>query len=195
MYGMWQAELLNTILGSLSSGVAASTSSYESIASYTATGSETSFTFNSVPGTYASVQIRGLFRTSNTSGTNWFTLIQFNSDTGANYSYHGLRGNGSVASAYGSSSETYGLAIDSGDSATSTLGWGVGIVDIHDYASTTKNKTIRSFTGFDENGDGFVELVSGGWFSTSAITSIKLFFSPGTFSAGSVFSLYGIKGA
>jgi hypothetical protein len=70
------------------------------------------------------------------------------------------------------------------------------IIDIHDYASTTKNKTVRSFFGHDRNGAGSVYLYSGLWMNTGAITSLSLGqanFS-GTFDTGTVASLYGIKG-
>jgi hypothetical protein len=72
---------------------------------------------------------------------------------------------------------------------------GSGILDIHDYTSTTKNKTFRSITGRDNNGSGQITLYSGLWLSTSAITSISLNTSGSNFTTASTFALYGIKGA
>jgi hypothetical protein len=83
------------------------------------------------------------------------------------------------------------------NNATSGI-FGVSIIDIHDYASTTRNKTFRFLTGNDRNGAGILALFSGLWMSTSAITSLT--FVPNniggaqTFISGTTFSLYGIKG-
>lgn len=190
--------MLNTVLGSLSSGVAASTSSYESIASATGTGSAGSITFSSIPSTYTHLQIRALSQDTNTNNFAGSYDVRFNSDTGLNYAYHQLYGDGaSVASIAGSSTNLINLANASSRSGTpSTMG--VGIIDIHDYASTTKYKTLRAIAGADNNlaanGSYFINLYSGLWMSTSAITSITLI--PGNnFSTRTVFSLYGIKGA
>jgi len=74
----------------------------------------------------------------------------------------------------------------------------VGIIDLHDYASTTKNKTVRSFTGYDFNSlygvAGSVGLRSGLFISTNAVTSISITLAASNFSTQTVFSLYGIKG-
>ena len=87
--------MLNTILGTLSSGVAASTSSYESIATVNSTGSSVTLTFNSIPSGYASLQIRGLY-----SGDGGF-LMTINGSSSAIYAQHLLKGDGSSASASG----------------------------------------------------------------------------------------------
>jgi len=72
---------------------------------------------------------------------------------------------------------------------------GTSIIDVHDYASTTKNKTVRTMTGFDSNGAGQITLVSSLWMSTAAITSMSIISSVGSnFTTNSTFALYGIKG-
>jgi hypothetical protein len=71
------------------------------------------------------------------------------------------------------------------------------IMDVHDYASTTKNKTMRSFGGSDGADyfvTGTVGLLSGLWMNTNAITSITIALGAGNYSTNSKFSLYGIKG-
>jgi hypothetical protein len=166
----------------------ASPSSYESIATVTAAGGETSLNFTSIPGTYKSLQIRGWLKSSGGGGGN----MRYNSDTGSNYALHSVGGNGSSVFASGSASQTYMFIVDtSGSTYNSTT-----IVDIIDYASTTKNKTMSAWYGYDNNStNGSTYLYSGLWMSTSAITSIQLGtgnFS-GTFAAGSTFALYGIK--
>jgi hypothetical protein len=199
--------LLNTILGSLSSGVAASTSSYESIASATGTGSSGTITFNSIPSTYKHLQIRMMAKSSYTGGTgpaNWQAIVRFNGDSSAsNYTFHQLKGNGTSATAAGSGSGSYDgvyvtSAANSDYSGYSDI-YGVAIIDIHNYTSTTQNKTVRALSGNNNNltttGSQSVTLNSGVWLNTAAIISLTLFEgSSYNWLTGSVFSLYGIKG-
>lgn len=194
---MWQAALLNTILGSLSSGVAAATGSYESIASLNGTGSSGTITFNSIPSTYVALQIRMI--TNNNSG-NFSLRLRFNGDTGTNYAHHVLEGGGSSAYAYGAASANAIFYVGSGigGSGSGSNYFGASIIDIHDYASTTKNKTVRTFNGFDTNGGvdaQLVRLTSGLWMNTAAINSISILDVSANFTTTSTFALYGIKGA
>ena len=151
------------------------------------TGSSGTITFTSIPQTYKYLQIRSL---ANDNNGNQLSM-QFNSDTGSNYSYHRLQGAGVSAAATGAASQTEIPFI--GYAAGTTSIYGVGIIDIHDYASTSKYKTSRSFIGYDTNGSGLVLLGSGLWMSTSAISSISITSSGGSFTTASTFALYGIK--
>lgn len=165
---------------------------FESIASTTASGGETSITFSSIPGTYQHLQVRIIGRRSGTGTTFDQQYLQFNNDTGANYAWHYLSGDGSAVLATGTSSSTSGtgLIIPRGGTTASTFS--ATIIDIHDYASTSKNKTVKSITGYDVNGSGQIWLTSSLWINTNAITSIK--FVTDALAAGSTFALYGIKG-
>ena len=193
---MWWAELLNTVLGSLSSGVAASTSSYESIASATGTGSSATITFSSIPSTYKHLQFRWIMRSTFASSSAITLKIQLNSDTGSNYAYHSLNADGAAVSASGSSSQsdiriTTGMA---GNSMTANI-VGTGIIDIQDYASTTKTKTLKSFSGIDTNTTtGQIGMSSGLWNSTSAMNSITFTANNGSFGTTTQIALYGIAG-
>lgn len=178
------------LLGIYAGSVQKASGAFESIATATGTGSSGTITFSNIPGTYQHLQIRYL-NTTSSSGES--VLMQFNSDTGSNYTRHWIRGQGSTASASGTASTT-SIYVGSTNSGTDTTYPEVSIIDIHDYASTSKNKTARAFTGIDKNGSGDVQLLSGLWQSTSAITSIKLFITA-NFTTNSVFALYGIKGA
>lgn len=190
---MWQAELLNTILGSLSSGVAASTSSFESIASATPT-SGTSVTFSSISSTYKHLQLRiiGFAATASDSALQ----LRMNNDSTANYVRHRLKGNGTAASADGTTAETYISLGDSTLGITTTNPY-VYIIDLIDYASSTKNKTARILSGSDRNGSGVINLNSGLWLSTSAINrlDVAVVAAGDNFATGTTISLYGIKGA
>ena len=188
--------MLNSFAAVLDSGGAGGAAgSYESIATATGTGASGTITFSSIPSTYSSLQIRVLSRSSSV-GRN--IQVRFNSDTGANYAQHNLRGNGASAAASGAASTTEIEAGWIATSADATNVMGVSIIDIHDYASTTKNKTLRAISGLDNNGGTTNEriyLYSGLWMNTTAVNSISLISNSGNWTTASVFSLYGIKGA
>lgn len=167
----------------------AAATAFESIATNTLSSDASSITFSSIPGTYQHLQIRILAAGSSggTPGINW----RFNGDTGTNYSYHLLRGDGSSASAVGGASNNEGIGSLAGPGSNK---FGAAIMDIHDYASTSKYKTVRTFGGEDENGVGTIRLCSSVWLNTNAITSITIKTSSGNFISGSTFALYGIAG-
>lgn len=155
-------------------------------------------TFSSIPSTYTHLQIRGIMRNTRTADRVGSCDMQFNSDTASNYSFHRLYGEGSGSGGSDSgTSQTFirglGVATD-----LNTAGiFGVGIIDILDYANTNKYKTIRRLDGIDNNRTsdaGNIGLSSGSWRNTNAITSIKLFPNVNNWSQGTTFALYGIKG-
>lgn len=154
-----------------------------------------SITFSSIPSTYTHLQIRYNARTSRTA-TSEDVNLQVNSDTGNNYSWHLLYGDGSspVVSA---ASTTFRMLAPGVAGANATSGiFGVGVIDILDYANTNKFKTIRALGGNDRNGAGEIMYESGNWRNTNAITSLTLTPAAGTnFVQYSSFVLYGIKGA
>jgi hypothetical protein len=149
--------------------------------------------FTSIPQTYKHLQVRGIART-NRAATTDFAKLRFNSDSTTNYSIHGLEADGSAAAAYGVASQD-NINIYRFGSATATASvFGVSVIDILDYTSTNKYKTVRSLGGADNNGSGVLGLVSGAWLSTSAITSIQIIPGIGTsFNQYTQFALYGIK--
>jgi len=182
--------------GLIGSFAAVAGGSFEPIATVTGNGSATELSFTSIPATYSSLQIRGV---SGVAGAVGFTSLQFNNDSGTNYATHRLFADGSTVGAGGNTarSNTFYSIFNGGNTVAANSG---SIIDIHDYASTTKNKTVRSFTGLDTNGNtsdyAFLQLTSAVWLSTAAITSIKLIVGNGSaFNSSSVFALYGIKGA
>ena len=183
--------LQNFTLGTFSQGAAGGGGAFESIAS--ATPNSASVSFTSIPGTYQHLQIRIMGR-RNQATTNSSDFLRFNSDAGSNYTYHYLEGDGTTANASGGTGNQQVLinnVLTGTSSAANTFG--VEIINIHNYASTTQYKTVRYFGGHDQNGSGRVNLGSALWLSTSAITRID--FDLITYINGSVFSLYGIKGA
>jgi len=178
--------------GLFSAGVASSTNSYESIATTTLGTAASVITFSSIPATYKHLQIREISQI-NVAGASKDVYMRFNSDTGANYSMHVLYGNGTSALATASTSATYAELATTGTTAGASVFSG-GVIDILDYADTNKYKTSRSIVSWDGNGTGVVFFYSGNWRSTSAISTVTLTASTGSFTANSSFALYGIKG-
>ena len=172
-------------------------SAFESIATVTVSGSAvSSIDFTSIPNTYQHLQIRGIAKTS-TAGYVKSVRARLNSDSGTNYTSHYLYGDGSSvisAGPVGTSFMNIADAGAAGSSATSTFG--SFIIDVVDYASTSKYKTIRTFNGMDANsGGGEVALNSNLWLSTSAISSITFILDSANFAVGTSIALYGVKGA
>jgi hypothetical protein len=175
------------------------TGSFESIATATGTGSSNTITFSSIPGTYQHLQIRWIGKSSTVSASFYTMRLRFNGDTATNYATHYLKGDGTTASASGAASNTQITSFDgviSGSDASYANMLGGGVIDIHDYTSTTKNKTMRALSGLDTNTAGAVVLSSGLWFKTpEAINSISLITASGNWTTSSTFALYGIRGA
>jgi len=156
-------------------------------------GGVNQITFSDIPQNYKHLQIRGLGRTT-TSNTDDNVYMQFNGDTSNNYAAHYLYGNGSSVTAAAATSQSNVVACRiPGASSTASI-FGTSVVDILDYANSSKNKTVRTLTGHDQNGSGLMFLISGLWQSTLSITSITLYVSPNNIAQHSRFSLYGIKG-
>lgn len=181
------------IIASQISGHLWPASSYESIATALPT-SGTSVSFTSIPSTYQHLQIRFSIRCS--SGSN--IMFRINNDTGSNYSTHGINLSNTPSVATFGAANVTGVGFIAGYGSTNgTNGTypNVGIVDFHNYASTTQNKTIRSFAGVSGNNNynNLIETVSSGYYSLSAIDRIDIL--AGTFTAGTTIALYGIKGA
>ena len=159
---------------------------FESIATVNATG--TTATFSSIPSTYKSLQIRWMFKDA--SGNTPF--IRFNGDSSSVYTTHSLDGNGTTVYAQAQAGASSGFINFWGTSTDSNI-FTVGVTDIIDYASTSKFKTVKTFTGYDQNGNGAASINSNLWRSTSAITSFVIT-CPAGYASGSTIALYGIKG-
>ena len=161
---------------------------YEAISSVTVgSGGASSIEFTSIPSTFAHLQIRGLVNKAGANG-NW-GCIKINGST-SGYASHLLQGNGSSATA--SAVTTLGFGYYHGLVDSTTYGSAI-VVDILDYANTSKNTTIRSFSGNDYNGSGSASLTSTLWASTSAVTSISYGLDIYNLGQYSTLALYGIK--
>lgn len=169
----------------------APTSAYDALGTVTVpSGGLSSITFAGIPQTgYSHLQLRGIIQNASANPV----VAQFNGDTNyVNYSSHALYGTGSAAGAFADVGAGYPF-IDLFQAPTSTQ-FAAGVVDILDYASTNKNKTVRTLGGWDGNGSGFISLMSGSWMNSStAINSILIKASSGNINQYSQFALYGVK--
>jgi hypothetical protein len=167
------------------SGTVVTPSSFYNIATLTPSGSG-DVTFSSIPQTYKSLQLR-VVNMSSTFGNN--IGIYFNGNFATNYTGHSLSGDGTTASASGGINRYYIYVDTAASQSTYPV---VSITDIIDYSSTSKYKVARIFGGGDKNGAySAVNLSSGMWLSTSAITSITI--TSGVFASGSSIALYGVN--
>ena len=162
----------------------------------TLTSSASSVTFSgldSYAADYKHLQIRYTARSDRSSGVYSIAGIRLNSDTGSNYSYHQLYGTGSSVGSTAAANQTtmrLGIIPESTDSANV---FGSGIVDLLDFTNTSKNTTIKSFSGEESGSNSDISLWSGAWYNTAAVTTAQLIDLAGNFVAGSRFSLYGVK--
>lgn len=118
----------------------------------------------------------------------------FNSDTGANYTWHEVQGQGTAAAAYSGTGNSYArwYGRNVGTSSTSPT---AAIIDILDYTNTNKYKVVRVLAGMDANGSGEVNLTSNLWSNTAAISSITVKTHDAVnFASGTSIALYGVKG-
>lgn len=167
---------------------------FESISTTTVgAGGTSSVTFSSIPATYTHLQIRIILRSTSSGSGSEGGYLNFNSDTGSNYTYHRVYGDGASASSGGAASQTNAFVFDYARSGADGSGFMVAVIDILDYDDGNKYKTVRSLTGRDANGSGRVGLYSSVWRSASAITSITLAPEANNFAQYSSFALYGVN--
>jgi hypothetical protein len=165
-------------------------STYSPIATFTASGSQNSITFSSIPSTFTDLVIVTNIRAASLDSYR----MRFNGDTGSNYSFLVLRGDATSASSYRVSNKTlielYGVA----DANTSTLANTIYYIQGYSNTSIYKTALLRMNNSTESSSNNQMEQAAGNWRSTAAITSIELF-TPPNFGSNSTFSLYGITAA
>lgn len=169
---------------------------YDSIATFTGNNTTSTCTFTSVPQTYQHLQLRVCSPFNAQDGS---IQLTFNGLT-TPYRNHVLYAKSTTVAAYSVTYSQIDIMYDTNIGLSSQCAK-VAIIDILDYASTTKNKVIRSFEGVETNTAGVVALNSGALFATSAITSITLrnqgndgSYGYKNFLTGATIAMYGVKG-
>jgi hypothetical protein len=178
--------ILNALIGSY----VPIPTAFDSIATASPSGVNT-ITFSSIPGTYKALQIRANFKVSAATTV----VVRLNNVETESYARHGLVGSFGTVTAYGNTSQSnMPFAGMSGGQIGTTIYQTVGVIDILDYASTSKNKVMRAISGTEFNAEASeVDITSGLSLSTAAVTSITILTTGANFTATSTFSLYGVK--
>lgn len=158
-------------------------STYTPIATYTSSGNATSYTFTSIPSTYTDL----ILVVDGAADVATTTALRVNSDTGSNYSFTYILGDGSNKYSSRGANQTNMLGADISTTRSNLT------AHFQNYANTTTNKTVLTRGG----GGSISTLASVNlWRSTSAINSITIFLaSPRYFVNGSTFTLYGLAAA
>jgi hypothetical protein len=152
----------------------------------TATPSVTFSNLAQYAGVYKHLQVVATARM--TTGSVFGIYSRLNADSGTNYTFHLLYGNGSTVISSPSVSNTSLLTGLSSASTSEANVYSSAIIDLLDPYSA-KNKTFRSISGVVTTG---VHLHSGIWLDTASLTSWELLPQSGSWAAGSRFSLYGV---
>jgi hypothetical protein len=167
-------------------------STYTPIATTTLGSAASSYTFSSIPSTYTDLIIVANGTSSAASNVD----MQFNSDTGTNYSWTTLyarsEGAGNPASARGSNQTTAQINLYTAWTSSYRTN---AIIHIQNYSNTTTYKTsiARSATANGDSTFSGNEVIVNLWRSTSTINTIKL--NAANFAAGTTLTLYGIAAA
>jgi hypothetical protein len=158
---------------------------YQKIATTTLGSAAANIEFTSISSAYTDLRLVFTGFTVDAVNMN----LQVNSDSGSNYSYTRLSGDGTSAASFTATSATSILLSQGGIASSSTPAFIA--IDFFSYAGST-NKTWLSECNNDKNGSGVVNRIVSLWRSTSAISSIKLYPVSGNISTGSTATLYGI---
>ena len=158
---------------------------YEPIATTTLGSAQASVTFNS--GLSGYTDLRLIVQTKQT-GSSDYSRIQF--DSSNTYSQVGIYGSGTSAVSPPNGTNQPGIYPLYYYSESST-NWTIAQIDIMNYANTNINKTVLYRAG---DAGQVVQAGVGMWRNTAAITAVT-YSTVGTFTAGSTFTLYGIKAA
>lgn len=154
------------------------TPTYTLIDSTVLSSSASSVTFSSITQDYRDLVL--IIEEKSTAGG--VTLsIRFNGDSGANYPWVWMQGDGSSASSTTGSGPFIGYTGFSGTPA-------LHIAQIMDYSATDKHKTFLSRQNI---AGGRVNALAGRWSNTSAISSVEI--AASTLASGSTFYLFGIE--
>lgn len=163
---------------------------YESIQSYTASGSQNIITFSSIPQTYTD-----LILITNTRGTvNQEDIFAYlNTDNGTtNNNYHFIQMTAVGTTLAGASYLTAAPTFRIGDYIPNSTTFGGTETHFLSYSNTNVKKTILT-SSFNNSA---IQQMSCLYNSTSAIDTIKIKLGGlGNYVAGSTFALYGIKAA
>lgn len=165
---------------------------YTPLQSIELTATTTSFSFSNIPSTYQDLVLVANFGVT-AGGSGAALSLRFNGDSGTNYSFTTIYGNGFNGVSQRFSNQTV-VNIERSVAPTASAIDSNAIINIQNYSNTSTNKTTisraNSPTGTYPGTEASVNL----WRSTAAIYNITVLYLGGeSFAAGSTFDLYGIS--
>ena len=166
-------------------------STYTLISSNVLASSAASVTFSAIPSTYTDLVVRASTRSSVAGGV----FMQINGDTSSLYSITRLRGDGATTSSGLTSNATnlyFGLDVYDTSTANTFTSQEIYIPNY----TVAQNRAISNFLVQENNAASTntnIDVESGLYRSTTAITSLTILKTSNNFVSGSSFYLYGIK--
>lgn len=156
------------------------TPTYIPLATITLGSSQQNVTFASIPGSFRDL----VLTVQGGASQNSYCGIQFNGDTGSNYTFVDTAYEGSVFSTSGTTTWIPQRFTGTANS--------FAVYQIMDYAQNNSHKTVLVRNG---RAADFVYMAAGRWANTSTINQIVVDVeSTRTWNAGTIFSLYAIAG-
>ncbi|CAB4178247.1 hypothetical protein UFOVP1462_51 [uncultured Caudovirales phage] len=185
------------IMASAASGRSAPTNSYFPISSFTVpSGGLSSITIGGIPQIYSHLQIRMLARATTTDQGIHNIWMRYNGDTTTACTSHWLYSTGATSLLGNYYNNAIGTLVAMIPDVLAGVGFfGSTIIDILDYTSVDKYKTLKTLSGSDCNGAGNVYSATGLYPSFNAVNSITLTPLSGTtpkFAEYSNISIYGV---
>jgi hypothetical protein len=156
------------------------TPTYTPLANITLGSSAASVTFSSISQSYRDLVL--VVQAKNTTGGTGLRG-RFNGDTGSNYSFVLMDGDGSSAASVAVSGQN---VLSFGTNSTAD---NIQIINVMDYSATDKHKTVLvRANGASSSVTAFADR----WANTASITTFLIFPESNSFASGSTFALYGI---
>ena len=162
---------------------------YEPIATTTLGSAAASVTFSAISGSFTDLILVCNYGTS--TNANEAVYVQFNSDTGNNYSQTDLYGTGPTSGSQRITNTGF-IRIGGRVSGTASGFENISICHIQNYSNSTTNKTLLNRYGAASLS---TTATVGLWRNTNAITTILIAGASQNLNTGSTFTLYGIKAA
>lgn len=195
VYSLSKSSVNNWVKYSNAAAGNGQTSDMELISTQLLTSTQASVAFNNLQNynQYKHLQLRLITRNLSGDSAQDIYLRVNNDAVAGNYAYHALYGTGSAAGSEASFTPSGARVAQSPASAFTANVFFPAIIDILDFSSSVKNKTMRTMSG-NTGTYNRAWFSSNAWFNTVPITSLTLVTANGSsFLAGSRFSLYGIK--
>ena len=159
------------------------TPTYVPLATITLGTTDSSILFDSIPLTYRDLIVVAEY-TATVAGM--AVRVRPNSTTANRTEVSVIAG----GSGYDSQTTATNVDLNYSDSSTTVQH---AIMHCMDYSATDKHKTFLRRSGSAAAGTNYIWMAAGRWADTTAMTSLLLACSSGSFNAGSTFSIYGVN--